>query len=100
MAKPKKSVYTIDECYLMMFSEYEDIVTAQEAASKKILSLLTEEEKDVYLRGRNAKVNSLPKHASPETYHAATAFEALWGYLYLSERYERLNELFEVIISE
>lgn len=74
--------------------------SAQEAASKKILSLLTEEEKDVYLRGRNAKVNSLPKHASPETYHAATAFEALWGYLYLSERYERLSELFEVIISE
>ena len=33
MSKPKKTSYTIDECYLMMFSEYEDIVTAQEAAS-------------------------------------------------------------------
>ncbi|MBQ7120212.1 MAG: ribonuclease III [Oscillospiraceae bacterium] len=74
--------------------------SAQEAASKKILPHLTEEEHDVYLRGRNAKVNSLPKHATPETYHAATAFEALWGWLYLSGRYERLNELFEVIVSE
>ncbi len=73
---------------------------AQETASKKILPHLTEEEHDVYLRGRNAKVNSLPKHATPETYHAATAFEALWGYLYLSGRYERLNELFEIIIGE
>lgn len=74
--------------------------SAQEVASKKILPHLTEEEHDVYLRGRNAKVNSLPKHATPETYHTATAFEALWGWLYLSGKYERLNELFEVIVSE
>ena len=36
MAKPKKTEYTIDECYLMMFSEYEDVVTAQEAAGKTV----------------------------------------------------------------
>ena len=72
--------------------------SAQEEASKKILPHLTEEEKDVYLRGRNAKVNSLPKHATPEAYHAATAFEALWGWLYLSGKYERLNELFDIIV--
>lgn len=72
--------------------------SAQEEASKKILPHLTEEEKDVYLRGRNAKVNSLPKHATPETYHAATAFETLWGWLYLSGKYERLNELFDIIV--
>ena len=71
--------------------------TAQEKASHAIAPYLTEEEHEVFLRGRNAKVNTLPKHASPETYHTATAFEALWGYLYLLGRYDRLNELFEII---
>ena len=72
---------------------------AQEKAAEKIFDLLTEEERDVFLRGRNAKVNTLPKHATPETYHAATAFEALWGYLYLLGRDDRLNELFDIIIN-
>lgn len=71
--------------------------TAQETAAKAILPHLTEEEHEIFLRGRNAKVNTLPKHATPETYHTATAFEALWGYLYLLGRYERLNELFDII---
>lgn len=70
---------------------------AQEKAAGIILPHLTEEEHEVYLRGRNAKVNTIPKHSTPETYHAATAFEALIGYLYLSGRYERLNELFNII---
>lgn len=70
---------------------------AQKTASDKILPLLTEEETDVFRRARNAKVNSVPKHSDYATYHAATAFEALWGYLYLLGRYDRLNELFEII---
>lgn len=70
---------------------------AQERAAGIILPHLTEEEREVFLRGRNAKVNTLPKHASPETYHTATAFEALIGWLYLLGRYERLNELFDMI---
>ncbi len=70
---------------------------AQETAAKKLLPLLTEEETAVFMRGRNAKVNSIPKHSTPETYHTATAFESLFGYLYLIGRYDRLNELFEMI---
>ncbi len=70
---------------------------AQEAAAKKLLPLLSEDETAVFMRGRNAKVNSIPKHSTPETYHTATAFEALFGYLYLLGRYDRLNELFELI---
>ncbi|MBQ4545337.1 MAG: ribonuclease III [Oscillospiraceae bacterium] len=71
--------------------------SAQEKASGIILPHLTEEEREVYMRGRNAKVNTLPKHATPETYHAATAFEALFGWLYLLGRYDRINELFDMI---
>ena len=70
---------------------------AQKVASEKILPLLSEEEADVFRRARNAKVNSIPKHSDYATYHASTAFEALWGYLYLLGRYDRLNDLFDII---
>ena len=73
---------------------------AQAAASEKILSLLDEEELAIYKRGRNTHVNSIPKASTHEEYHAATAIEALFGYLYLKEKTERLNELFEVIIKD
>ena len=54
---------------------------------------LTEEEKAVYRRGRNAKSVTMAKHATMKDYRMATGFEALMGYLYLTERYERLTEL-------
>lgn len=94
----KKGVRKVKELHKLTVASVS--ASAQQAAAEKILPLFTEEERDVFLRGRNAKVNTLPKHATPETYHAATAFESLWGYLYLLGRYDRLNELFEVIISE
>ena len=91
----KKGVRKVKELHKMSVAAVS--ATAQEKASHAIAPYLTEEEHEVFLRGRNAKVNTLPKHASPKTYHTATAFEALWGYLYLLGRYDRLNELFEII---
>lgn len=70
---------------------------AQARAMELIEPLLTEEEHAVYKRGRNAKVNSVPKNASVGDYHAATGLEALFGYLYLNGRLDRINELFAVI---
>ena len=55
---------------------------------------LTEEEKSVYRRGRNAKSVTMAKHATMKEYRMATGFEALIGYLYLQGRLERLAELF------
>lgn len=74
--------------------------SAQASAAEKLLPFFTDEETKVFRRARNAKVNSIPKHSDPATYHAATAFEALWGYLYLKGQLERLNELFAIIHSE
>ncbi len=54
---------------------------------------LTEEEKSVYRRGRNAKSVTMAKHATMKEYRMATGFEALMGYLYLQGRLERLAEL-------
>lgn len=73
---------------------------AQAAAVEKILPVLSEEERGVYRRGRNTRVNSVPKNADISQYHAATGFEALFGWLYLNGRHQRLNELFAIIMEE
>ena len=73
---------------------------AQARAAEKIMEFLTEEEKDVYLRGRNTKVNSVPKGAELANYHAATGFESLFGWLYLKGEYDRINILFSHITDE
>ncbi|MDB2035973.1 Mini-ribonuclease 3 [[Clostridium] symbiosum] len=54
---------------------------------------LTEEEKAVYRRGRNAKSVTMAKNATMKDYRMATGFEALMGYLYLTEQMERMAEL-------
>ena len=54
---------------------------------------LTEDEMQVYKRGRNAKTVSMAKHATMHDYRHATGFEALMGWLYLSGQTERMLEL-------
>lgn len=54
---------------------------------------LTEEEKTVYRRGRNAKSYTTAKNASVIEYRKATGFEALCGYLYLTGKQERMLSL-------
>ena len=72
------------------------LVCAPEQArrAQRILPLLTEEEQEVYRRGRNAHVHSIPQHASRTEYQQATALEALLGWLWLKGRKDRVNELF------
>lgn len=55
--------------------------------------VLTEEEQAVVRRGKNAKSGSIPKRVDVHTYRYSTAFEALIGYIYLTERRDRLEEL-------
>ncbi len=62
--------------------------------------LLTEEEKDIYLRGRNAHVKSNRKNVDIIIYHEATGFEALVGYLNLLDNNQRLEEIFDIIFRE
>ena len=70
---------------------------AQALAAKRISPELSEEEREIYKRGRNAKVNSVPHNAELGQYHAATGLEALFGWLYLQGRIERINALFALI---
>ena len=68
--------------------------TAQAGAAERILPQLSDEEAAVYRRGRNAKVHGVPQNASVAAYHSATGLEALFGWLYLTGRHERLSQLF------
>lgn len=77
------------------------------AQAKMILAIedkLTEEERDIFRRGRNAKSYTKAKNASTIDYRNATGYEALLGYLYLKEDFKRLTDIvkmgLEVLESE
>lgn len=73
---------------------------AQARAVEKIMDKLSDAEQAVYKRGRNAKVNSVPKNADISEYHSATGLETLFGYLYLKGERDRINELFGLIVED
>lgn len=73
---------------------------AQAAAMERLLPHLTADELAIYKRGRNAKVNSVPQKADIGQYHAATGLEALFGWLYLQGRTERINDLYSVCVED
>jgi len=59
----------------------------------RIMDILSDEEKSVYRRGKNAQPHSMAKNASQKEYLKATGFEALIGYLFLKEDEDRVFEL-------
>lgn len=73
---------------------------AQASAAARIIPMLSEEEADVFRRGRNTSPHTVPKAASREEYQTATAVEALFGYLWLKGETARLNELFEAMMED
>lgn len=64
-----------------------------------LLPMLTDEETDVFKRGRNAKKATKSKNASVADYNRSTGFEALLGFLYISGQRERLNNLLSAALS-
>lgn len=61
---------------------------------------LTDEEKAVYRRGRNAKSVTMAKNATMRDYRMATGFEALMGWLYLKGNMDRIVELVAMALSK
>lgn len=72
---------------------------AQAEAARLIMPLLTADELDIFKRGRNAHTSHTPKGARTQQYHAATGLEALFGYLYLSGKNDRIKELFNIVFN-
>lgn len=71
---------------------------AQSELINKVYDNLTEEEIEIFKRGRNAKSHTVPKNQELSDYKRATGLEALFGYLYLLNRHKRLVEIFEEMI--
>jgi len=69
---------------------------AQAEAVKLIIPVLTEDEEAAFRRGRNMGHSSSPKSATVGQYRAATGMEALFGWLYIQNRSERIDELFNI----
>lgn len=69
---------------------------AQSKMIKVMEPFFTEEEEAVYKRGRNAKSYTTSKNASTGDYRRATGFEAVMGYLYLTEQYCRMIDLIKI----
>ena len=61
---------------------------------------LSQEEADIYRRGRNAKSYTTAKNASVADYRKATGFEAVMGYLHLKQDYERIIELIRIGVGD
>ena len=68
-------------------------------AAKGEARALTEEEHQIYKRGRNSKTVTPAKNQSVTDYRRATGFEALIGYLYLRREYRRMLELIKLMDS-
>ncbi len=78
-----------------------EIVSAvfQAEAYKKIEPHLTDDERAIFRRGRNAKSHA-PRVATVAEYHASTGFEALLGELFLTNKIARLDEICELALTE
>lgn len=72
--------------------------TGQSGSFDLIESILSEEEVSVFKRGRNSESSRKPRNTSLAIYKKSTGFEALIGYLYLSKKSERIDELYNIIL--
>lgn len=61
-----------------------------------LMDNLNETEIAIFKRARNAHSATVPKNASVSDYHKSTGFEAILGYLYLTGRSERLEEILKI----
>jgi ribonuclease III family protein len=72
---------------------------SQYKISKKLVDIFDEEELTIFKRGRNSKSGTVPKNADLLEYKAATGFEALLGFLYITSQKERLNYILDLVIT-
>ena len=73
---------------------------AQKEAFFKIKDILNESEIMYFKKGRNCKIKTSPKNYTINDYKIATGFESLIGYLYLTGKFERLDEIIYIILND
>lgn len=72
---------------------------SQSKMYKYLLEIVSEKERSILKRGRNAKSYSIAKNSTISEYKNATGIETLFGYLYLNGDYERITELFDICLN-
>ena len=73
---------------------------AQAKSLALIEDQLNEDEASVVRRARNSHTHSTAKNYSVIDYRYATAFEALLGYLFLTEQTKRIDDILERVVEE
>lgn len=73
---------------------------AQSEMINVLETVFTPEEEAVYKRGRNAKSYTTAKNATTGDYRRATGFEAVMGYLYLTDQHCRMIDLIKIGLEE
>ena len=74
--------------------------STQAKAYPMLETVLDDEELDILRRGRNANSSTVPKSCTHAEYRMATGIEALFGYLYISGKTDRLQELYKIVANE
>jgi len=87
------TTYKPNKLHILVSNEVK--AKAQAQMIENLLEKLNQDEKDVFMRARNAHVNSIAKNASKGEYLEATGFEAVIGYLYLTGQRDRLEEILQ-----
>lgn len=72
----------------------------QAEAMKNILAILSADEEAAYRRGRNIGHTNTPKNCTTSQYRQATGLEALFGYLHIEGRQDRIKELFSIAYAD
>lgn len=72
--------------------------SSQARMADDLLDTMNEKEKTIFRRGRNSSPANIARHQSISNYKKATGLEAVFGYLYLSGQYERMNDLFSMCV--
>ena len=66
---------------------------AQAQVAHRVFDGMDEDEKDIFMRGRNAKSATVPKNMSVADYRYATALEAVVGYLFLTGQTAKIEDI-------
>lgn len=94
-------VYKFPEYPVSHLHNFKSDIVCHKSQSKfldQIFNILSQDELNIYKRGRNAKINHLSSKFSTLDYHKATGLEALFGYLFLSNNINRIYELICILI--
>ncbi len=95
--------YSLEKGHRKLHDIHQNTISLVNASSQanflvEIKDSLTEKEKNIVRRGKNTKTGNVPNNAEIMAYRMSTGFEALIGYLHLSNQQDRLDEIWDMIV--